>query len=98
MRGGAAGGPVIGQHMYTPVAGAAAGVGGDRMSTPMRHQPITAAAAGVVGGYTATGAGGGGGRHEDSYTRQHSRYKYVIHTYIHTYLDLYSYYFIVLCR
>ena len=74
MRGGAAaaGGPVIGQHMYTPVA-AAAGVGGDRMSTPMRHQPITA---GVVGGYTAAGAGG---RHEDSYSRQHSRYQY-IHT------------------
>ena len=56
--GAAAGGPVIGQHMYTP---AAAGVGGDRMSTPMRHQPITAAS-------------GGGGRHEDSYSRQHSRY------------------------
>ena len=67
MRGGAAvaGGPVIGQHMYTPAAAA----GSDRMSTPMRHQPITA---GVVGGYTA--AAGGGGRHDDSYTRQHSRY------------------------
>ena len=69
MRGGAAGGPVIGQHMYTPAA--VAGVGGDRMSTPMRHQPITAAAGGVVGGYTAAGVGG---RHDDSYSRQHSRY------------------------
>ena len=79
MRGAAAGGPVIGQHMYTPVAGAAGvGVGGERMSTPMRHQPITAAPR-VVGGYTAATGAGGGGRHDDSYTRQHSRYKY-IHT------------------